>query len=119
MSPSRRTSSRCHRPSLPATSLLAEGAEAAREALLTEILRGLERLYLAFRADPDPQRSGLLAGYAAACATLGRTVRVELPAGRVLAGVAQGIDRGGRLLVRPADATSAMPVSAGDIVHLR
>jgi len=104
---------------LPATSLLVEGAEVAREPLLTEILRGLERLYLAFRADPDPERSGLLAEYTAACATLGRTVRVELPAGRVLAGVAEGIDRGGRLLVRPAGAASATPVSAGDIVHLR
>jgi BirA family biotin operon repressor/biotin-[acetyl-CoA-carboxylase] ligase len=104
---------------LPATSLLVEGADVAREALLAEILRSLERLYLAFRADPDPARSGLLAEYTAACVTLGRSVRVELPAGRVLMGVAEGIDRGGRLLVRPAGATSATPVSAGDIVHLR
>jgi BirA family biotin operon repressor/biotin-[acetyl-CoA-carboxylase] ligase len=104
---------------LPATSLLAEGADVAREALLTEILRGLEREYLAFRADPDPARSGLLASYTAACATLGRTVRVELPAGRMLTGAAEGVDRGGRLLVRSAEATSATPVSAGDVVHLR
>lgn len=104
---------------LPATSLLVEGAQVAREPLLTEILRGLERLYLAFRADPDPERSGLLAQYTAACATLGRTVRVELPAGRVLAGVAEGIDPGGRLLVRAGGAASATPVSAGDVIHLR
>jgi BirA family biotin operon repressor/biotin-[acetyl-CoA-carboxylase] ligase len=104
---------------LPATSLLVEGAEVAREALLAEILRSLERWYLAFRADPDPARSGLLAEYTAACATLGRTVRVELPAGRVVSGVAEGIDRGGRLLVRPPGEFSAMAVSAGDIVHLR
>jgi BirA family biotin operon repressor/biotin-[acetyl-CoA-carboxylase] ligase len=104
---------------LPATSLLVEGADVAREPLLVEILRCLEREYLAFRADPDPERSGLLAEYTAACATLGRTVRVELPAGRVLSGVAEGIDRGGRLLVRPAEAASVTPVSAGDIVHLR
>ena len=104
---------------LPATSLLVEGANVAREALLIEILGRLEREYLAFRADPDPARSGLLAAYAAACATLGRTVRVELPAGRVLVGLAEGIDQGGRLLVRPADAASATPVSAGDVVHLR
>jgi BirA family biotin operon repressor/biotin-[acetyl-CoA-carboxylase] ligase len=104
---------------LPATSLLVEGADVTREALLAGILRALERWYLAFRAEPDPERSGLLAEYTAACATLGRTVRVELPAGRVLTGVAEGIDRGGRLLVRPAGATSATPVSAGDIVHVR
>jgi BirA family biotin operon repressor/biotin-[acetyl-CoA-carboxylase] ligase len=104
---------------LPATSLLVEGADVAREPLLVEILRCLERLYLDFRADPDPESSGLLAEYTAVCGTLGRTVRVELPAGRVLTGVAEGIDRGGRLLVRPAGAASATPVSAGDIVHLR
>jgi BirA family transcriptional regulator, biotin operon repressor / biotin---[acetyl-CoA-carboxylase] ligase len=104
---------------LPATSLLVEGAEVAREPLLAGILRCLEREYLAFRADPDPARSGLLAEYTAACATLGRTVRVELPAGRLLIGPAEGIDRGGRLLVRPVGAASATPVSAGDIVHLR
>jgi BirA family biotin operon repressor/biotin-[acetyl-CoA-carboxylase] ligase len=104
---------------LPATSLLVEGAEVAREALLVEILRALERLYLPFRAAPDPEGSGLLAQYSAACATLGRIVRVELPAGRALTGLAEGIDRGGRLLVRPADADRAIPVSAGDIVHLR
>ena len=104
---------------LPATSLLLEGSEVTREALLTEILSRLESFYEGFRADPDPERSGLLAEYTTVCATLGRTVRVELPAGRVLAGLAEGIDRGGRLLVRAADATSATPVSAGDIVHLR
>jgi BirA family biotin operon repressor/biotin-[acetyl-CoA-carboxylase] ligase len=104
---------------LPATSLLVEGADVARELVLAEILRSLERWYLGFSADPDPVRSGLLAEYRAACATLGRQVRVELPAGRVLAGVAEDVDPGGRLLVRPADAASATPVAAGDVIHLR
>jgi len=104
---------------LPATSLLVEGADVGREAVLTEILRALEHWYLAFSADPDAVRSGLLAQYRAACATLGRQVRVELPAGRVLAGLAEDVDPSGRLLVRPADATSATPVSAGDVIHLR
>jgi BirA family transcriptional regulator, biotin operon repressor / biotin---[acetyl-CoA-carboxylase] ligase len=104
---------------LPATSLLVEGADVAREPLLVEILRALERGYLAFAADPDPARSGLLAQYRAACSTLGREVRVELPAGRVLAGTAEDVDPSGRLLVRPAGATSATAVSAGDVVHLR
>ncbi len=104
---------------LPATSLLVEGAEVGREALLAEILRCLERWYLAFRADPDPAGSGLLAEYRAACATLGRQVRVELPAGRVLAGTADDVDAGGRLLVRPDGAASATAISAGDVIHLR
>jgi BirA family transcriptional regulator, biotin operon repressor / biotin---[acetyl-CoA-carboxylase] ligase len=104
---------------LPATSLLVEGADVGREAVLTETLRSLEHWYLRFRADPDPVSSGLLAEYRAACATLGRQVRVELPAGRVLAGVAEDVDASGRLLVRPADAASATAVSAGDVIHLR
>jgi BirA family biotin operon repressor/biotin-[acetyl-CoA-carboxylase] ligase len=104
---------------LPATSLLVEGADVGREALLAEILRSLEHWYLRFSADPDPVSSGLLAEYGAACATLGRQVRVELPAGRVLAGRAEDVDASGRLLVRPADALSATAVSAGDVVHLR
>jgi BirA family transcriptional regulator, biotin operon repressor / biotin---[acetyl-CoA-carboxylase] ligase len=104
---------------LPATSLLVEGADVAREALLVEILRSLERWYLAFSADPDPVRSGLLAEYRSACATLGRQVRVELPAGRVLAGIAEDVDASGRLLVRSADGAAATPVSAGDVIHLR
>jgi BirA family biotin operon repressor/biotin-[acetyl-CoA-carboxylase] ligase len=104
---------------LPATSLLVEGADVAREVLLVEILRSLERWYLAFSADPDPVRSGLLAEYRSACATLGRPVRVELPAGRVLAGTAEDVDPVGRLLVRSADGAAATPVSAGDVIHLR
>lgn len=104
---------------LPATSLLVEGADIAREPLLIEVLSQLERWYLAFVSDPDPARSGLLAEYRSLCGTLGRTVRVELPVGRVLTGVAEDIDPGGRLLVRVAEATSVTPVSAGDVIHLR
>jgi BirA family transcriptional regulator, biotin operon repressor / biotin---[acetyl-CoA-carboxylase] ligase len=104
---------------LPATSLVVEGADVGREPLLAEILRHLERWYLVFRADPDPVRSGLLAEYRAACATLGRQVRVVLPADRELAGTAEDIDPAGRLLVRPANAAAAIPVSAGDVIHLR
>jgi BirA family biotin operon repressor/biotin-[acetyl-CoA-carboxylase] ligase len=102
-----------------ATSLLAEGAEVSREPLLTEILRQLERRYAAFREDPDPARGGLLADYRTLCGTLGRSVRVELPGGRALAGVAEDIDPAGRLLVREAAATSPTPVSAGDVIHVR
>jgi BirA family transcriptional regulator, biotin operon repressor / biotin---[acetyl-CoA-carboxylase] ligase len=104
---------------LRATSLLAEGADVSREALLAGILRELERWYLAFRDDPDPVRAGLLAEYRALCATLGRPVRVELPGRRVLAGVAEDVDADGRLLVAPADGAPPTPVSAGDVIHVR
>jgi BirA family transcriptional regulator, biotin operon repressor / biotin---[acetyl-CoA-carboxylase] ligase len=104
---------------LPATSLLVEDADVAREPLLIEVLRQLERWYLAFRLDSDPVRSGLLAEYRSLCGTLGRAVRVELPAGRVLTGVAEGIDPSGRLLVRAGETASVTPLSAGDVIHLR
>jgi BirA family transcriptional regulator, biotin operon repressor / biotin---[acetyl-CoA-carboxylase] ligase len=104
---------------LPATSLLAEGAVVSREALLLEILGQLETWYTAFRADPDPVRTGLLDAYRALCATLGQAVRVELPAGRGLTGVARDIDLDGRLLIADPAGGPAVPVSAGDVIHLR
>ncbi len=66
----------------------------------------------------DPEVSGLLAGYRAACGTIGSPVRVELPDGRGLTGTAVDVDGHGRLLIREqAGATHA--VAAGDVVHLR
>jgi BirA family biotin operon repressor/biotin-[acetyl-CoA-carboxylase] ligase len=104
---------------LPATSLLAEDAAVGREMLLLAILGQLEEWYLAFLADPDPVRAGVLDAYRALSATLGQPVRVDLPAGRVLTGTASDIDADGRLLVREAGVTEATPVSAGDVVHVR
>ncbi len=104
---------------LVATSLIAQGAAVSREDLLLAMLDQLEHWYTAFRADPDPERSGLLEAYRALCQTLGRTVRVELPAGGVLTGAARDIDAEGRLLVADGDGDSVTPVSAGDVVHVR
>jgi BirA family biotin operon repressor/biotin-[acetyl-CoA-carboxylase] ligase len=104
---------------LPATSLLAEGADVNRERVLIEILRQVERWYLAFRSDPDPVRTGLLAEYRSLCGTLGRAVRVELPAGRVLAGTATGIDPSGHLEVTEPGSVRPANVAAGDVIHLR
>jgi BirA family biotin operon repressor/biotin-[acetyl-CoA-carboxylase] ligase len=104
---------------LAATSLRAEGATASREDLLLGILAELERWYVAFRADPDPERSGLRDAYRSLSGTLGRTVRVELPAGRVVTGVARDIDAEGRLLVADGPGDSGTAVSAGDVVHVR
>ncbi len=104
---------------VPATSLLAEGADVARDVLLVEVLRQVERWYVAFGADPDPDRSGLRPAYLALCGTLGRRVRAELPGGRTVSGVAEDVDADGRLLVAEPGGTSPTPVSAGDVVHLR
>jgi BirA family biotin operon repressor/biotin-[acetyl-CoA-carboxylase] ligase len=107
------------RGGLPAASLAAAGAAVARDELLLTILDELERWYAAFRADPDPQRSGLLAAYRAVSATLGQVVRVELPGGRMLTGTASDLDPEGRLLVAERPGAPAVPVSAGDVVHVR
>ena len=104
---------------LPATSLRAEGwASPDRDLLLTAVLGELEHWYLAWRhAGGDPQRCGLAEEYTRRCATLGRQVRVELPGGHLVRGLAAGIDPVGRLLVRVPD--GELPVAAGDVVHVR
>ena len=105
---------------LPATSLRLEGSpNLDRERLLAGILAGLERRYRTWsRVSGDTERSGLRAEYTGLCATLGRRVRVELPGGRLLDGLAAGVDADGRLLVSVPPAAD-LPVAAGDIVHLR
>jgi BirA family transcriptional regulator, biotin operon repressor / biotin---[acetyl-CoA-carboxylase] ligase len=105
---------------LAATSLAIERAASTdRAALLAEILAGLEGRYRAWgQVFGDTERSGLRAEYTGLCATLGRRVRVELPGGRLLDGLASDLDADGRLLVSvPPDPD--LPVAAGDIVHLR
>ena len=104
---------------LAATSLRAEGwATPDRDLLLTAVLGELERWYLAWRhAEGDPERCGLAGEYTRLCATLGRQVRVELPGGHLVHGLAAGIDPAGRLLVRVPD--GELPVAAGDVVHVR
>jgi BirA family biotin operon repressor/biotin-[acetyl-CoA-carboxylase] ligase len=90
-------------PDPQATSLRIAGAATTdRDTLLRAVLRSLTGVL----ADADPD------AYRARCATLGRRVRLELPAGAV-EGVAESVDDTGRLVVDGA------PYSAGDVVHLR
>jgi BirA family transcriptional regulator, biotin operon repressor / biotin---[acetyl-CoA-carboxylase] ligase len=105
---------------LPATSLrLAGSPDPDRARLLAGILAGLERRYRTWsQVLGDSERSGLRAEYTGLCATLGRRVRVELPGGRRLDGVAAGLDADGRLLVAMPPGAD-LRVAAGDIVHLR
>ena len=106
--------------SLAATSLrIAASPGPDRGVLLAAILTGFERSYRAWtRAFGDAERSGLGAGYTRLCSTIGQRVRVELPGGGLLTGLATGIDPGGRLLVRAGPGADS-PVTAGDVVHLR
>ena len=105
---------------LPATSLRAAGATALnREKLLLAILAGFERRYQVWRqASGDPDRSGLREEYVRWSATIGRTIRAELPGGQALSGSAAGVDPDGRLLVRVSSGAE-VAVAAGDVVHLR
>lgn len=103
-----------------ATSLALAGAVTTdRDPLLRAVLRSLEQWYERWRdADGDPGLSGLQETYAAGCATLGRTVRAELPGGRSVTGEAVALDGDGRLILATAEGVQE-PVGAGDIVHLR
>ncbi|MEV5531445.1 biotin--[acetyl-CoA-carboxylase] ligase [Streptomyces prunicolor] len=90
-----------------------------RDPLLRAVLRSLEHWYDKWRAaGGDPVASGLQETYAAGCATLGRTVRAELPGDRSITGEAVAIDGDGRLVLATEDGVQE-PVGAGDIVHLR
>ena len=87
-----------------ATSLALAGATVTdRDTVLRAILRRLSGAL----GDRD------VAGYRALCSTLGREVRVELPGGQSVTGLAERVDDEGRLVV---DGT---PYAAGDVVHLR
>jgi BirA family biotin operon repressor/biotin-[acetyl-CoA-carboxylase] ligase len=98
---------------------LAGAVSTDRDPLLRAVLRALEEWYGRWReAGGDPAESGLQETYAAGCATLGRTVRAELPGNRSINGEAVAVDGDGRLVIATADGVQE-PVGAGDIVHLR
>jgi BirA family biotin operon repressor/biotin-[acetyl-CoA-carboxylase] ligase len=103
-----------------ATSLAAEaGTEVDRAAVLVALLVRLaerEAVWREGRGDPDATR--LRADYRAACSSLGAPVRVELPGGTSVSGIAEDVDSDGRLLVLDA-AGHRRAVAAGDVVHLR
>ncbi|WP_455352832.1 biotin--[acetyl-CoA-carboxylase] ligase [Streptomyces sp. SYSU K217416] len=98
---------------------LAGAVSVDRDTLLRAVLRSLEQWYGEWReAGGDPDLSRLQESYAAGCATLGRTVRAELPGGRSLTGEAVAVDADGRLVLATGAGVQE-PVGAGDIVHLR
>ncbi|HEX5598918.1 MAG TPA: biotin--[acetyl-CoA-carboxylase] ligase [Micromonosporaceae bacterium] len=104
---------------LPATSLKLAGAEMTdRDPLLRALLRGLADWYDRWRrAAGDPQACGLRAAYLRNCATVGRRVRVLLPAGDELVGTATGVDLDGQLVVKTDGGERT--VAAGDVLHVR
>ncbi|KQO82448.1 hypothetical protein ASF17_05040 [Frigoribacterium sp. Leaf263] len=110
-------------PTATATSLVLHGAEGDALTLADRVLSSfLADLLPAFdalvAAGGDARASGLHARAEAECSTLGRDVRVELPGGADLHGIAVGLDGVGRLIVRPASGDD-VAVSSGDVTHLR
>ncbi|QVQ51146.1 biotin--[acetyl-CoA-carboxylase] ligase [Spiractinospora alimapuensis] len=107
-------------PTPRATSLWEQtGEHVDRGRLLRAILAALAEEYTAWvDAAGDPERSGLGDRYRAECSTLGRPVRIHLPAGGNVEATARDVDAGGRLVVSRDDGGSET-FSAGDIVHLR
>ncbi|MFC7915347.1 biotin--[acetyl-CoA-carboxylase] ligase [Streptomyces sp. NPDC057386] len=98
---------------------LAGAAGTDRDPLLRAVLRSLEDWYGRWRAaGGDPAACVLQETYAAGCATLGRTVRAELPGDRSITGEAVALDGDGRLVIATEEGVQE-PVGAGDIVHLR
>ena len=73
---------------------------------------------MAVAEDFDIEASGLLEQYRERCATLGSQVRVELPDGSALIGVATDVDQAGQLVLT-TEAGALTTVAAGDVIHLR
>jgi len=102
-----------------ASSLSIEAIEVGSlDALLAAFLTNLKRNYEEFVAlSGELGGSELHAAINSACASVGREVRVLLPADQEFVGMASEIDALGRLVVKGETETRA--VSVGDIVHLR
>lgn len=113
------SASRAELPVPEATSLALEGASSLdRDRLLAGILIGLERWYLAWSCSlGDADASGLRPQYRRLSQTLGREVRVTMPGAVEATGLAADVDADGRLVVHSA--AGPVPVSAGDVIHVR
>ena len=107
-------------PREDATSLQLErgpGSEPVdRAPLLLAVLRAVGTAYQGWVEDGCPPEL-ILVPYRALSATLGRAVRVELPAGAALEGVATDVAESGELVVEAADGRHVL--AAGDVIHLR
>lgn len=101
-----------------ATSFAALGATCDEDRLLADYLTALDASLTALaRTGGDAVASGALDALTARCVTLGQEVRVSMPDGSTLEGLAEAIDPTGRLVVRTP--SGPHPVSAGDVVHVR
>jgi BirA family biotin operon repressor/biotin-[acetyl-CoA-carboxylase] ligase len=58
-----------------------------------------------------------MSAYREVCSTIGRDIRIELPAGQ-LTGRAESVDDRGHLVVRTDDG-ALVDLASGDVVHVR
>ena len=93
--------------------------DAMLDAALSTYLNELDSLYSAFAAAGFDSGGGLRSEVSAACNTIGRSVRVDLPDGGQLFGSATGIDDLGRLVVAGTSFDGVRAIAAGDVTHLR
>lgn len=95
-----------------ATSLLLAGAPVRNEDLMDAVLRQLDQAYQRWDRGDDFRPV-----VRERCLTIGRRVRVLLPAADQVTGLAVDLDAEGRLIVDVDGETR--PFAAGDVVHLR
>ncbi len=93
------------------------GGSVDREVVLLDLLVGLDERWLPLLEVSSTPVEEFLGAYRARSATLGRRVRVELPAAE-LVGTAVDIDATGALVVED-DQRVRRTVAVGDVVHLR
>jgi BirA family biotin operon repressor/biotin-[acetyl-CoA-carboxylase] ligase len=99
-----------------ATSLEMLGVEADFDAVLHAVIRNFRIRWGIFEADPATAITKARGELVKHSATLGRSVRAELPGGGEVFGIAKDIDREGRLVI---DTPEPVVVSAADVWHLR
>jgi biotin-[acetyl-CoA-carboxylase] ligase BirA-like protein len=94
------------------------GGTVDRAPVLLAFLRALEQRYLRWVEHlGDPVSSGLATDYLRWSSTVGADVRVEMPDGSVLEGLAEAVDWDGRLVVRTPAGT--VELASGDVQHVR
>lgn len=109
------STTRAELPVESATSLMLAGVDLDRTDLVVGLLASLRREYDAWRGPQGVPR--LHAAYTGLCSTVGRRVRVDLPAGHTLLGTAVAVAEGGGLVVDTG--ARRVTVGAGDVVHVR
>ena len=107
-------------PTPVSTSLTLQGAvdDGIVDAALSAYLRELFGAYRRFALAGFDAQAGLRREVSEACTSIGRSVRVELPGGGIVEGIAVSIDELGRLVVRGGDGVETA-VAAGDVTHAR